>query len=55
LTRADLAVTGVDVQALGASGPEVGRVLSTLLEEVLEEPSRNLREQLLQRARKLLQ
>jgi tRNA nucleotidyltransferase (CCA-adding enzyme) len=55
LTRADLAVTGIDVQAIGASGPEVGRVLSTLLEEVLEEPSRNQREQLLQRARKLLQ
>ena len=55
LTRADLAVSGNDVQALGASGPEVGRVLSALLDQVLEEPSRNQRDQLLHQARKLLQ
>jgi tRNA nucleotidyltransferase (CCA-adding enzyme) len=55
LTRADLAVSGNDLQALGASGPEVGRVLSALLDQVLEEPSRNQREQLLQQARTLLQ
>ena len=55
LTRADLAVSGNDLQALGASGPEVGRVLSALLDQVLEEPSRNQRDQLLHQARKLLQ
>jgi len=55
LTRADLAVSGNDVQALGASGPDVGRVLSALLDQVLEEPSRNQRDQLLHQARKLLQ
>ncbi|MFL5533142.1 MAG: CCA tRNA nucleotidyltransferase [Gemmatimonadales bacterium] len=55
LTRGDLAVSGTDVQALGASGPEVGRVLSALLDQVLEEPSRNQRELLLHQARKLLQ
>ncbi|MFL5471484.1 MAG: tRNA cytidylyltransferase, partial [Gemmatimonadales bacterium] len=55
LTRGDLAVSGNDVQALGASGPEVGRVLSALLDQVLEEPSRNQRELLLHQARKLLQ
>ncbi|HSJ75751.1 MAG TPA: hypothetical protein VK899_06175, partial [Gemmatimonadales bacterium] len=55
LTRTDLAVSGSDVQALGASGPEVGRVLSALLDQVLEEPSRNQRDQLLHQARKLLQ
>ncbi|MFL5548594.1 MAG: hypothetical protein ACJ8AQ_13660, partial [Gemmatimonadales bacterium] len=54
LTRADLAVSGNDLQALGASGPEVGRVLSALLDQVLEEPSRNQRDQLLHRARMLL-
>jgi len=54
LTRAELAVSGNDVQALGASGPEVGRVLSALLDQVLEEPSRNQRDQLLPLARKLL-
>ena len=55
LTRADLAVSGNDLQALGASGPEVGRVLSALLDQVLEEPSRNQRDQLLDQARTLLQ
>jgi tRNA nucleotidyltransferase (CCA-adding enzyme) len=55
LTRAELAASGNDVQALGATGPDVGRVLSALLDQVLEDPSRNQREQLLQQARKLLQ
>jgi len=55
LSRADLAISGSDVQALGAAGPDVGRVLSALLDQVLEDPSRNEREQLLQRARQLLQ
>jgi tRNA nucleotidyltransferase (CCA-adding enzyme) len=54
LGRADLAVTGSDLQALGASGPRVGQVLATLLDEVLDDPSRNIRKQLLDRARMLL-
>ena len=47
----DLAVDGADVmRVLGVPpGPEVGRVLSGLLEEVLEDPSRNTRERLLRR------
>lgn len=54
LSRADLAITGTDLQALGARGPEVGRVLSALLDDVLEEPARNRREPLLERAKALL-
>ena len=47
----DLAVDGGDVmRALEAPpGPEVGRVLDRLLEEVLEDPARNRREVLLSR------
>jgi tRNA nucleotidyltransferase (CCA-adding enzyme) len=55
LTRADLAITGADLQALGGTGPQVGQALATLLNEVLEEPSLNTRERLLARARSLLQ
>jgi len=53
LTRSDLAVTGSDLQALGAQGPEVGRALSLLLERVLQDPSLNTREHLLKLAREL--
>jgi tRNA nucleotidyltransferase (CCA-adding enzyme) len=47
----DLAVDGGDVmRALGVGpGPRVGEALAALLEEVLEEPSRNTREELLAR------
>jgi tRNA nucleotidyltransferase (CCA-adding enzyme) len=55
LTRADLAISGSDLQALGAKGPQVGQVLATLLNQVLEEPALNTRERLLERARGLLQ
>jgi tRNA nucleotidyltransferase (CCA-adding enzyme) len=51
LTRADLAITGTDLQALGASGPEIGRTLAALLDRVLEEPSLNTRDRLLAMAR----
>jgi tRNA nucleotidyltransferase/poly(A) polymerase len=48
----DLAVDGGDLLALGvAEGPEVGRILDLLLAEVLDDPSRNEREALLERAR----
>ncbi|HEY7728535.1 MAG TPA: HD domain-containing protein [Candidatus Eisenbacteria bacterium] len=53
LTVRDLAVDGHDVmRVLGvAAGPRVGRILDRLLEEVLEDPSRNDRERLLGRLR----
>ena len=53
LTRSDLAISGSDLQSLGASGPEVGRILATLLDRVLQEPSLNTRERLLAVAREI--
>jgi tRNA nucleotidyltransferase (CCA-adding enzyme) len=53
LTRADLAVDGRDLHALGLSGPRLGRVLNVLLERVLDDPSRNTREALLAIAREV--
>jgi hypothetical protein len=51
---ADLEVDGVDLIAAGYfEGPELGRVLQTLLDEVVENPGRNRRELLLSRAREL--
>jgi tRNA nucleotidyltransferase (CCA-adding enzyme) len=47
LTRAELAVTGRDLEALGLSGKRVGETLAALLDRVLEEPAANTREQLL--------
>ncbi len=54
LSIRDLAVDGKDVMAvLGATpGPRIGEILSHLLEEVLENPSLNQRERLLERVRK---
>ena len=52
---ADLAVDGSDLIAAGFSeGPALGRALQTLLAEVVEEPERNRREQLLDRAKELV-
>jgi tRNA nucleotidyltransferase (CCA-adding enzyme) len=55
LTVSDLAVGGEDVmRALAVGpGPRVGEVLDRLLEEVLEDPSLNTRERLLERLRAL--
>jgi tRNA nucleotidyltransferase (CCA-adding enzyme) len=51
----DLAVDGSDLIDLGFSeGPELGRTLESLLDAVVEDPSVNTREQLLERARPLL-
>ena len=51
---ADLDVDGADLIAVGFSeGPELGQVLRTLLDEVVEDPERNRREVLLARAREL--
>ncbi len=48
----DLAVDGDDLRAAGIPpGPLLGRILTLLLQDVLEEPARNTRERLIQRAR----
>lgn len=48
---ADLAVNGNDLIAAGlAEGPALGRVLAALLTRVIDEPSLNTREQLLELA-----
>jgi putative nucleotidyltransferase with HDIG domain len=52
---ADLEVDGSDLLALGyREGPQLGAVLSDLLDEVVEDPSRNRKEWLLERARERL-
>ena len=52
LSRADLAITGTDLMALGVTGPRIGETLASLLDRVLEEPALNTRESLLALARK---
>jgi len=54
LVRGDLAVTGADLQALGASGRRVGELLAALLDRVLDDPSLNQRDRLLELARERL-
>lgn len=56
LSVRDLAIGGEDLMtALGlAPGPEIGRILRELLEDVLDQPELNTRETLLDRARDLL-
>jgi tRNA nucleotidyltransferase (CCA-adding enzyme) len=50
----DLAVNGDDLLALGYKpGPTVGRVLQTMLDEVVRSPELNTREHLLERAKEL--
>ena len=50
----DLAVNGADLMALGVSpGPVMGRILSGLLEEVMDDTLPNRREELLRRAAEL--
>jgi tRNA nucleotidyltransferase/poly(A) polymerase len=52
---ADLAVGGDDLIALGyREGPELGAVLARLLDDVIDDPSLNRREALLERARELV-
>ena len=52
LTIKDLAVKGYDLMELGIpQGKQLGHILTALLEQVLEEPSRNEREWLLSYAR----
>jgi tRNA nucleotidyltransferase (CCA-adding enzyme) len=48
---ADLAVDGEDLQREGiARGPALGKILRLLLEWVVEEPPRNVQDQLLRQA-----
>jgi tRNA nucleotidyltransferase (CCA-adding enzyme) len=47
---ADLAVNGEDLLALGIRGKQLGEVLRMLLSTVIEDPSRNRRDELLQLA-----
>ncbi|MEL6544554.1 MAG: hypothetical protein AAFQ82_08000, partial [Myxococcota bacterium] len=49
----DLAITGDDLLALGFRGKQVGETLKTLLEGVLDSPSRNRRTLLLEAAHRL--
>lgn len=50
LSLADLSVKGDDLIAAGVRpGPEIGETLARLLDEVLEDPTRNTREHLLHR------
>jgi len=50
LTLKDLAVKGDDLIGAGVRpGPDVGETLTRLLEEVLEDPSRNTKAYLLSR------
>jgi tRNA nucleotidyltransferase (CCA-adding enzyme) len=51
---ADLAVGGDDLIALGYTpGPTIGQTLQTLLREVVDEPTLNTRDVLLERAKEL--
>ena len=51
---ADLAVDGEDLLREGiARGPALGKILRALLERVVEDPTRNTREELMQHARNL--
>jgi tRNA nucleotidyltransferase (CCA-adding enzyme) len=50
----DLAVDGDDLRQVGiAPGPELGKILSKLLELVIENPNVNTYEQLLEQARRM--
>jgi tRNA nucleotidyltransferase (CCA-adding enzyme) len=54
LTRSELAISGTDLQELGASGPQIGQTLAALLDRVLDEPALNTRDSLLDLARKMV-
>jgi tRNA nucleotidyltransferase (CCA-adding enzyme) len=53
LTRTELAVSGSDMESLGASGPRIGQMLAELLDRVLEDPALNTKDRLLDLARKM--
>ncbi len=54
LKRGDLAIGGADLMEIGIeAGPAIGEILETLLQRVVEDPSLNTRERLLEDAREL--
>jgi tRNA nucleotidyltransferase (CCA-adding enzyme) len=53
LTRGDLAISGRDLQALGASGRRIGELLGALLDRVLDDPALNTPDALLALAREM--
>ncbi|HSG80764.1 MAG TPA: CCA tRNA nucleotidyltransferase [Gemmatimonadota bacterium] len=56
VTVGDLAIDGNDLKVLGLPpGPDFGRILATLMDAVIEDPSLNRRETLLEQARRLLE
>ena len=50
----DLAIKGADVIALGASGKQIGEILNSLLEAVIDDPQKNKREILADLAKDLI-
>ena len=51
----ELAVRGKDLIAVGISpGPRLGKILERLLDEVIDEPERNKKDILLQKAREYI-
>jgi tRNA nucleotidyltransferase (CCA-adding enzyme) len=51
----DLAINGGDLRELGlAEGPRVGEVLATLLERVIDDPTLNTRDRLVEQAKELI-
>jgi hypothetical protein len=54
LKRGDLAIGGTDLMEMGLeAGPAIGEILEALLQRVVEDPSLNTRERLLEDAREL--
>jgi tRNA nucleotidyltransferase (CCA-adding enzyme) len=53
LTRGDLAISGRELQALGASGRRIGELLGALLDRVLDDPALNTPDALLALAREM--
>ncbi len=55
ITLKDLAIRGGDIMEMGVrKGPEIGRILNSLLEAVLEDPSLNTEKELRERAAELI-
>ena len=50
-----LVVNGNDVAKLGVKGSEIGRILNILLEEVINDPSKNTKEQLILHIKSLIE
>lgn len=51
----DLAITGHDLQELGVeAGPKIGETLEKLLDQVIETPELNTKEQLIEKAKELI-